>query len=280
MISVVDVRGAHVVVTGGGSGIGRALALRFAAAGARAVVVADIDDVAAKAVADEVSSVPGVASLAVECNVADEASVVSLIDAAETSFGVCDLFCANAGVGGGNGVFEPSLADWQDTFAVNVLGHVAAARRLLPAWLERGSGHFLSTASAAGLLSVVGGASYAVTKAAAVAFAEWLAIMYGDQGVRVSCLCPSAVDTPLLAAGLSADGDVGLGMRIVTESLPVLSPEQVADAVIDGLAAERFLILPHPEVGAMYAARARDVDGWISGMQHLRGSMTQDVSRG
>lgn len=268
--------GAHVVVTGGASGIGRALALRLAAAGARAVVVADLDDVGAKAVASSISdaSAGGVEALVVACDVSDPAAVVALIDEAEAAFGVVDLFCANAGVAGGSGLMETSRDEWQQALDVNVLAHVVAARRLVPAWLERGSGYFLSTASAAGLLSVVGGAAYAVTKTAAVAFAEWLAITYGDRGVRVSCLCPSAVDTPMLAAGLAADGEVGVGMRIVTSSLPVLSPEDVASAVVDGLAEERFLILPHPEVGPMFAARARDLDGWIGGMQLLRRSST------
>ena len=261
--------GAHVVVTGGASGIGRALVERFASAGARAIVVADVDGVGAKSVAASVAS-DDVEALAVTCDVSDPSAVVALIDEAEAAFGVVDLFCANAGVAGGSGLMETSFDEWQQALDVNVLAHVAAARRLVPAWLERGSGYFLSTASAAGLLSVVGGAAYAVTKSAAVAFAEWLAITYGDRGVRVSCLCPSAVDTPMLAAGLAADGEVGVGMRIVTTSLPVLSPEDVASAVVDGLAEERFLILPHPEVGPMYAARARDPDGWIRGMQQLR----------
>ena len=198
---------------------------------------------------------------------------MALIDEAEAAFGVVDLFCANAGVAGGSGLMETSFDEWQQALDVNVLAHVAAARRLVPAWLERGSGYFPSTASAAGLLSVVGGAAYAVTKSAAVAFAEWLAITYGDRGVGVSCLCPSAVDTPMLAAGLATDGEVGVGMWIVTTALPVLSLEDVADAVVDGLAEERFLILPHPEVGSMYVARARDLDGWIASMRHLRRSV-------
>lgn len=202
------------------------------------------------------------------------APVLGLIVEADAAFGVVDLFCANAGVAGGSGLMETSFDEWQQALDVNVLAYVAASRRLVPAWLERGSGYFLSTASAAGLLSVVGGASYAVTKSEAVAFAEWLAITYGDRGVRVSCLCPSAVGTPMWAAGLAADGEVGVGMRIVTSSLPVLSPEGVASAVVDGLAEERFLILPHPEVGPMYGARACDLDGWIGGMQQFRRSMT------
>lgn len=265
--------GAHVVVTGGASGIGRALVEQFASAGARAVVAADVDGEGAKEVASTVAS-HDVAALAVTCDVSDPSAVVALIDEAEAAFGVVDLFCANAGVAGGGGLLEATWDDWQQAVDVNVLAHVAAARRLVPAWLERGSGYFLSTASAAGLLSVVGGAAYAVTKSAAVAFAEWLAITYGDRGVGVSCLCPSAVDTQMLAAGLAADGEVGVGMRIVTTSLPVLSPADVAGAVVAGLADERFLILPHPEVGPMYAARACDPDGWISGMQQLRRSMT------
>lgn len=267
-----ELSGKHVVVTGAASGIGRALALRFAAEGARGVVVADLDDAGAKAVAIEIESRGGEA-LAVGCDAGDPAQTVALVDRAEAAYGVVDLFCANAGVQGGAGLAETPDDVWRHAFEVNVLAHVAAARRLLPAWLERGEGYFLSTASAAGLLSVVGSAAYATTKSAAIAFAEWLAITYGDRGIRVSCLCPSAVRTPMLESALQQDGEVGRGMRIVTQSGPVLDPVDVAAAVVSGLAAERFLVLPHPQVQKMYAGRSADIDGWIAIMQHAKAAV-------
>jgi NAD(P)-dependent dehydrogenase (short-subunit alcohol dehydrogenase family) len=260
------VTGRHVVITGGASGIGAAMARRFAADGAAAIVVADLDARGAAAVADGL----GVPAVGIGCDVGDPSAVVGLVDRAEQTYGAVDLFCANAGCAGGNGLVETTDDEWLQAFDVNVLAHVVAARRLVPGWLERGDGYFLSTASAAGMLSLVGGGAYAVTKSAALAFAEWLAISYGARGVKVSCLCPSAVDTPMLAAGLELPGEGGLGMRIVTGSTPVLSPEDVADSVAAGLDEERFLILPHEQVASMYVARARDLDGWISGMRQVR----------
>ena len=263
-----DISGRHIVVTGGGSGIGRAMVQAFATNGARAIVIADIDEVAAKSAAAEVGDKCAV--IAVGCDVSEHVAVEELIDEAERNFGAVEIFCANAGVAGGTTLDETPDDGWSRAYDVNVLAHVWAARRLVPAWVERGEGYFLSTASAAGLLNLVGGAPYAVTKAAAVAFAEWLAITYGDKGVRVSCLCPSAVRTPMLAAGLQLPGEAGVGMRIVTGSGPVLDPDDVAIAVVEGLAAEKFLILPHAHVQQLYEARAADLDRWISGLQHAR----------
>ena len=265
-----ELRDRHVVITGAADGIGRALALRAAAEGARGVVVADIDAPRAERVADEISDGRG---LAVACDVSSSDQTADLIAAAERRFGPVDVFCANAGIGGGTGLEETSDAEWDQAFAVNVRSHIFAARLLVPGWLARGEGYFLSTASAAGLLSVIGSAPYAVTKHAAVAFAEWLAITYGAQGVRVSCLCPMAVQTDLLQAGLEEPGEAGLGMRLVTLAGAVLDADQVADAVIAGLAEERFLILPHPEVQKMFAHKASDHDQWIDGMQRARGAV-------
>jgi NAD(P)-dependent dehydrogenase (short-subunit alcohol dehydrogenase family) len=202
--------------------------------------------------------------------VARSADLAALIAAAEQRFGPVDVFCANAGIGGGSGLEETSEAEWDQAFAVNIRSHITAARLLVPGWVERGEGYFVSTASAAGLLTVIGSAPYAVTKHAAVAFAEWLAITYGDRGVRVSCLCPMAVQTELLQAGLDQPGEAGLGMRLVTLTGEVLDPEQVADTVISGMAEERFLILPHPEVQKMFVSKATDHDQWIEGMRRAR----------
>jgi NAD(P)-dependent dehydrogenase (short-subunit alcohol dehydrogenase family) len=260
----------HVVITGAASGIGRALALRCAGEGAGGIVVSDIDGPGAQAVAAEIeASHPG-RSLAVPGDVGDRAQLEQLIEAAERRYGDIDLFCANAGIGGGTGLEETSEAEWDAAFAVNVRSHIAAARLLVPGWVARGEGYFLSTASAAGLLTVLGSAPYAVTKHAAVAFAEWLAITYADRGVRVSCLCPMAVHTPLLADGLSQRGEAGAGMRLVTQTGAVLDPDAVADTVIEGIAQERFLILPHPEVQTMFAHKAADHDGWIAVMRQAR----------
>jgi len=256
-----DVAGKVVVITGGASGIGRALAYRFADDGAKGVVVADLDQEGATDVATDLDN-----AIAVGCDVADPRHADVLISAAEQSFGPVDLFCANAGVA--VGVNLAAAADWDLAFGVNVRAHIAAAERLLPGWLERGSGYFLTTASAAGIASQIGSAPYAVTKHAAVAFAEWLSITYGARGVGVSCLCPMGVNTPLLTDGLG--GEDSLGFRVVTAASHVLEPDQVADAVVDGLAAERFLILPHSEVLEFFQRKAADYDRWLAGMRRLQ----------
>ena len=188
-----------------------------------------------------------------------------LISAAEQSFGPVDLFCANAGVAVGIDMATP--AEWDLAFGVNIRAHIAAAERLLPGWLERGSGYFLTTASAAGIACQIGSAPYAVTKHAAVAFAEWLCITYGDRGVGVSCLCPMGVDTPMLTTAWAART---LGFRVVAAAAEVLEPEDVAGAVVDGLREERFLILPHPEVLEFLRRKAADYDRWLAGMRRLQ----------
>jgi NAD(P)-dependent dehydrogenase (short-subunit alcohol dehydrogenase family) len=245
-----------VVVTGGASGIGRALARGFADEGAGGVVVADLDGAGAQAVADEIGG------LGVACDVAVEAQVAELVASAASAFGPVDLFCANAGVAVGTDEAAPD-AEWDLALAVNVKAHVYAARALLPAWLERGEGYFLATASAAGLLTQIGSAPYAVSKHAAVAFAEWLSVTYGDRGIRVSCLCPMGVRTAMTA------GD-GLATDIVATAGTMLEPDEVAAAVVEGLRAERFLILPHPEVRTFFARKADDYDRWLAGMRRLQ----------
>jgi NAD(P)-dependent dehydrogenase (short-subunit alcohol dehydrogenase family) len=248
------------VVTGGAAGIGRALALRFAAEGAAGVVVADLDQTGAEAVAEEI----GEGALAFPCDVSDPAHADVLIEAAESAFGPVDLFCANAGVAVGQSL--GSFAEWDLALGVNIHAHVYAAERLLPGWLERGHGYFLTTASAAGLISQIGSAPYAVTKHAAVAFAEWLSITYGGRGVGESCLCPMGVNTDLLH-GSGRAGD------IVKAAGPVLEPAEVAEVVMAGLATETFLILPHPEVLEFYRRKTADYDRWIAGMRRLQASV-------
>jgi NAD(P)-dependent dehydrogenase (short-subunit alcohol dehydrogenase family) len=254
----VQLQGKVAVVTGSASGIGRALARRFAAEGAAGVVVADLDGAGAEAVASQI----GERALGFACDVADPAAVDALVTRAEVAFGPVDLFCANAGVAIGLELGRP--ADWELALAVNTRAHVYAAERLLPRWLERGSGYFLATASAAGLLSQIGSAPYAVTKHAAVGFAEWLSITYGERGVGVSCLCPMGVRTPLL------EGGDELAASVVATAGDVIDPEDVADTVVAGLGREDFLILPHPEVLTFMQRKASDYDRWLAGMRRLQ----------
>ena len=252
------------MVTGGASGIGRALCQRFAAEGA-SVVVSDIDAPGAAAVAQEIKG------LAVPGDMAVEADVLALIDAARLSFDRIDLFCANAGIATGSrenpaGALGPDTADevWDRMWRVNVLSHIYAARALVPVMEAQGGGYILVTASAAGLLTMLGNAPYSVTKHAAVAFAEWLAITYGDRGLRVSCLCPQLVRTEMLAAALQATEQQNIA------HFQVIEPEEVAEAVVAGLREERFLILPHPEVAEYFQRKAGDYDRWLAGMRRLQ----------
>jgi NAD(P)-dependent dehydrogenase (short-subunit alcohol dehydrogenase family) len=252
-----ELDGKVVVVTGGAGGIGRALVRRFAAAGAARVIVADLSGV------DEAADGVDVA-IPVACDVTDEADVLRAIAAAEAPV---DLFCANAGVADGIDEQAPDEL-WDRVYAVNVRAHVIAARLLVPDWLSRGEGYFLSTASAAGLLTQIGSAPYAVTKHAAVAFAEWLSITYGGRGIGVSCLCPMGVNTNMLQGGEDA-----LPAAVVKAAGAVLEPDQVADAVVEGLRAERFLILPHPEVLTFFQRKANDYERWLAGMRRLQANV-------
>jgi NAD(P)-dependent dehydrogenase (short-subunit alcohol dehydrogenase family) len=267
-----EVEGKVAIVTGAGGGIGGAISRALAARGAK-VVVADLDGEAARATVAEIeASHPG-AAVAVEADVADREAIDGLLGTAAESFGPLDLYFANAGVIQGGGLADE--AHWGRALEVNVMAHVRAAEAVLPAWLERGEGYFVATASAAGLLTQVGLAPYAVTKHAAVGFAEWLSVTYGDRGIRVSCLCPMGVETAMYEAGLEAEGDEALGARVVAAAGKILSPEEVADAVLAGIAAERFLILPHPEVLDFYRRKGVDYDGWIEGMRRLQASQAE-----
>ncbi|MBW3620253.1 MAG: SDR family oxidoreductase [Actinobacteria bacterium] len=247
-----DVRDRIVVVTGGASGIGAALARRFAEEGAAHVVVADLDEGNAEAVASEI----GGSSARVD--VSDGGQVAAFVDHVLARHGGIDLYCSNAGVAVGGGPEAPDDG-WQRSWDVNVMGHVHAARALLPHWLERGEGYLLGTVSAAGLLNHIYAMPYGATKAAALSAMEWLAMAYGDRGVKVSALCPMGVRTPMLAGDPTGMLDP-----------EAISPEEVADAVVAGLGDESFLILPHPKVATYSERRGADHDRWLHGMRRLR----------
>jgi len=250
--------GRHVVVTGGGGGIGGALARRLAQEGAGAVVVADRDLAAAEAVARPIDA------LAVQFDAAQESGVRALIARASEANGPIDVFISNAGVPAGMGGPETPDETWQEAWNVNVMAHVWAARALLPEMLDRGEGYLINTASAAGLLTQVSSVGYSVTKHAAVALAEWLAIEYGDAGIRVSCICPQGVRTPMLELAM----DEPAGAAALTAG-GLIEPEDVADAVVEGIADERLLILPHQEVARHMALKGSDPERWIAGMRRL-----------
>ena len=248
-----EIAGKRVVITGGASGIGKAMARRFKAQGAAGIVVADLQAEPLQAVADEVGG------LAVPTNVASEPEIQALVTAAEVHMGHIDIFCSNAGVAMLGDEFVPN-ADWQKNWDIHVMAHVYAARAVAPGMAERGSGYLVNTASAAGLLSHVHSATYAVTKHAAVALAEWLSIAYGHQGVRVSVLCPQAVRTPMTQG---REGGVAS-----TDGM--IEPEELADCVVETMAREAFLILPHEEVLKYMQRKTNDYDRWLSGMSRQK----------
>jgi NAD(P)-dependent dehydrogenase (short-subunit alcohol dehydrogenase family) len=250
----VEVQGAGVVITGAGHGIGRAVARRLAKEGAR-VVVNDLDAEAAAAVADEIGgyAAPG--------DAASEQGVDALLSRATADLGAIDAYFANAGVAAGTGL-DSAEDDWQRSFEVNVMAHIRAARALVPQWLERGGGRFVATVSAAGLLTMLGGAPYSVSKHAALAHAEWLSATYGHRGITVQCICPQGVRTQMLA-------DAGPAGEVLMAAT-ALEPEDVADVVMEGLRDDRFLVLPHPEVADYYALRATETERWLAGMRKLQ----------
>lgn len=256
-----EIRDRVVVITGGGSGIGAAIARRFAQEGAAAVVVADIDGDAARSVADDVGGD------AYELDVTDERATSAMIAEVERVHGGIDILCLNAGIPT-DGSVDAANDSWQRTWEVNVMAHVYATRHALPAMLDRGDGYIVTTASAAGLLTNVGAAPYSVTKHAAVALAEWLAVTYGSRGIKVSCLCPMFVATPMLDAFAGHTDE----MRDWVEGLAI-DVDEVADTVVDGIREEKFLILPHPIVLDYFQRKALDYDRWISGMQKLNDSL-------
>ena len=250
-----EVQDKTIVVTGGASGIGKAMCERFAAEGARQVVVADLNGDGAAAVAERI----GVARAAArQVDVGVEAELIDLIDDTESRFGPIDLFCSNAGIGLGKGLDEPDEV-WDAIWRVNTQSHIWVARHLVPKMIARGGGYLLNTASAAGLLTQIGSVTYAVTKHAAVALAEWIAITHGRDGIKVSVLCPQAVRTAMTADGPGVAGVDGM-----------IEPEQAADAVIEALREERFLVLPHPEVAEYIRRKSTDYDRWLHGMRRLQ----------
>jgi NAD(P)-dependent dehydrogenase (short-subunit alcohol dehydrogenase family) len=254
-VTIIDgVSGSGAVVTGGGAGIGRALARGLAAAGAR-VVINDLDADAAAAVAEQTGgyAVPG--------DVSTEQGVRDLIAAARGHLGSIDIYCSNAGIAVGTDPDTPEET-WQRAWDVNVMAHVRASRELLPAWLERGRGCFVVTASAAGLLTMLGSAPYSVTKHGAESYAEWLAATYAHRGLTVHCICPQGVRTQMLAESGQA------GQVVLADA--AIEPEQVAEALLAGMAAGTFLILPHPQVRDYYQMRAGHTDKWLRGMNRMQ----------
>ncbi|SEF26280.1 NADP-dependent 3-hydroxy acid dehydrogenase YdfG [Amycolatopsis pretoriensis] len=256
-----ELTGRVAVLTGAAHGIGAAMARRFAAAGAAGVVVSDVDAAGAGRVADEIADAGGRA-IAVTADATSKKDLKTLVAAARAEFGEVDLFCANAGAAFGTGVHAAD-EQWAKSWEINVMQHVHAAQVVLPAMLARGEGYLLITASGAGLLGTPGDAPYSVTKHAAVGLAEWLAITYRPRGVRVSALCPLGVRTALLEPGIAAGHPAALA---IAAAAPLLEPEDVADAVVAGLGAEEFLILPHESVREAFLRKAGAVDAWIDEM--------------
>ena len=255
-----DLQGKNTVVTGAGRGIGVALARSFHARGAN-VVLADVAGAGGAA-----RAIGGERAVGLDADVSTEEGNRLLIEESRAAFGPIDLFFANAGVGIGTDLAGTSEADWATAFDVNVHAHRWAAKYLLPDWLERGDGYFCSTASAAGLLAQIGSGPYTMTKRAAVAFAEWLSITYGDAGIKVTCLCPQGVNTQMLHGG----DDPISGSNVVKAAGAVLEPDDVAEQVADTIEAETFFVLPHPEVAGYMQAKAADPDRWLGGMRRLQ----------
>jgi NAD(P)-dependent dehydrogenase (short-subunit alcohol dehydrogenase family) len=252
-----------VVITGAGSGIGRALAEKFASEGAAKIICVDINGANAQETADKIGGV------AMTCDVSKDAEIQRVIDDTENTYGAIDLFCSNAGIGMGESEQSPD-SDWQTSWEVNVMSHVYAARHLVPRMLARGGGYFMNTSSAAGLLNQIGSATYGVTKHAAIGFGEWLALTYAHQGIKVSMLCPQAVRTAMTDSGK----DTQNVRAAATDGM--LEPDVVADIVVDGLNEERFLILPHPEVETYMQRKTGDYDRWIHGMNKLQRTLAGD----
>ena len=255
-----ELRDRTIVITGAGSGIGAALARRFAQEAPRALVLADLNQGAVEAVAAELGGV------AVRTDVGREEEIVALVERAREAGGQIDLFCSNAGIPGPDGGPEAADADWDQAWRVNAMAHIWAARAVLPEMVQRGEGYLFSTASAAGLLTQVGAMVYSVTKHAAVSIAEWLSIAYADKGIKVSCLCPLGVRTPMLE--LALEDTVGAAALMRDE---LLEPDEVAEAVLTGIREERFLILPHPQVAKYMAFKGADNERWLAGMRRMVG---------
>ena len=248
-----DVKNKRVVVTGAASGIGKALCEAFHEADAQSIVAVDMNLDGAQETADSVNGI------AVQANVGNEKDIINVIQKADEHAGGTDIFCSNAGIGGVPGFFEVEASDWQNIWDVNVQSHIFAAKHVLPQMIERGEGYLVNTSSAAGLLTQLGAAGYSVTKAAAVSFAEWVKITYGEKGIGVSCLCPQAVRTAMTAQGPGVAGVDGM-----------MEPDVVAKEVLKCITEEKFLVLPHTEVAEYVSRKGNDRDRWITGMQRLQ----------
>ena len=248
-----DVKNKRVVVTGAASGIGKALCEAFHEADVQSIVAVDMNLDGAQETADSVDGI------AVQANVGNEKDIIDVIQKADEYVGGTDIFCSNAGIGGVPGFFEVEASDWQNIWDVNVQSHIFAAKYVLPQMIERGEGYLVNTSSAAGLLTQLGAAGYSVTKAAAVSFAEWVKITYGEKGIGVSCLCPQAVRTAMTAQGPGVAGVDGM-----------MEPDVVAQEVLRCISEEKFLVLPHTEVAEYVSRKGNDRDRWISGMQRLQ----------
>lgn len=270
-MGTMELTGKVAIVTGAAGGIGAALAEALLDAGAH-VVVSDLDEARLAETAERIGAV------AVPGDASSEAVIAAMVATAEEHYGPVDLFFANAGVGDGSGLAATD-EQWRTALDVNVLAHVRAARLLVPGWVERGSGWFVSTASAAGLLTQIGSATYSVTKHGAVAFAEWLAVTYGDRGVGVSCLCPMGVDTDMLRGGMTSSGGEGgrVAAAAVTGAGQVLAPRDVADQVLAAVTEGTFLITPHADVREFVRRKAADHDRWIHGMQRYQQHLMGDA---
>ena len=248
-----EIKNKKVVVTGAASGIGKELCIAFQRHGAASICAVDVNLDGAQETAQQISG------MSLFANVAKEEDIKNVVEETTKEFGGIDIFCSNAGIGGLPGFFESETTDWQKIWEINVQAHIHAAKHVLPQMLERGEGYLVNTSSAAGLLTQLGASSYAVTKAAAVSFAEWIKITYGEKGIGVSCLCPQAVKTAMTAGGAGVAGVDGM-----------MEPDAVAECVIKAINEEKFLVLPHQEVSEYVMRKGNDRDRWIKGMQRLQ----------
>ena len=251
-----EVENKRVIITGSANGIGSSLSRAFKERNVESMILVDLDELNNTKLSNEIGGIP------YKADVGSEDDIIKLVEFAKQEMGGIDIFCSNAGISGAGGLLNTSNEDWSNIWNVNVMSHIHAAKHTLPIMLEQGSGYFMNTASAAGLLTQLGAAGYSVTKSAAVSFAEWLKITYGERGIGVSCLCPQGVRTPMVE-----DAPEIVGSLVSIDGL--LEPDVVANEVIECIEKDQFLITPHPEVLEYMKIKASDPDRWINGMQSL-----------